>query len=227
MTKRHRTSPSRRRWMAWEVEFLRRFYADHVTAHLAVVLDRPVVRVYAKASHLGLVKSAEFLANDRGGRILKGGRLSVATQFKPGLVPWNKGLQGVAGVQAACRATQFKKGRKPQTWRPVGTHRLTKDGYLERKVHDTGYPPHDWVGVHRLVWIEAKGPVPAGAVVVFRPGCKTTDVACITVERLECISRAENMQRNSFHRHGPEIAQLVQLRGAITRQINKRAKEVK
>ena len=30
------------------------------------------------------------------------------------------------------------------------------------------------------------------------------------------------MRRNSAHNRGPEIARLIQLKGAITRQINKR-----
>jgi hypothetical protein len=30
------------------------------------------------------------------------------------------------------------------------------------------------------------------------------------------------MRRNSYHQYGPEVAKAVQLRGAITRQINKR-----
>ena len=54
---------------------------------------------------------------------------------------------------------------------------------------------------------------------------KTTDPDQITADKVECISRAENMKRNSYHRYGKEIASLVQLRGAINRQINKRSKK--
>jgi hypothetical protein len=47
----------------------------------------------------------------------------------------------------------------------------------------------------------------------------------ITLGRLELISRAENMRRNSYHtRYPKEVAQLIQLRGALNRQINKRLK---
>lgn len=44
------------------------------------------------------------------------------------------------------------------------------------------------------------------------------------LENLECISRRELMLRNTVHRHGPEIAALSQLRGALKRQINRRTK---
>jgi hypothetical protein len=50
------------------------------------------------------------------------------------------------------------------------------------------------------------------------------DPARITLEILQCISLAENCRRNSLHRFGPAVAHVIQLRGAITRQINKRTR---
>ena len=39
-------------------------------------------------------------------------------------------------------------------------------------------------------------------------------------------TRAEHMHRNSVHAHyPPEIARLVQLRGALVRQINRKARQ--
>ena len=40
----------------------------------------------------------------------------------------------------------------------------------------------------------------------------------------ELVTRAELMRRNSMHRHGPELARITQLRGCITRQINRRTR---
>ena len=46
----------------------------------------------------------------------------------------------------------------------------------------------------------------------------------ITPDVVECISRRENMLRNSVHTRLPKpLASLVQLRGALQRQINRRA----
>ena len=75
---------------------------------------------------------------------------------------------------------------------------------------------------HELVWIEHHGPVPRGCVVVFKPGQKTADLQQITIDRIECITRAELMLRNSSWTNlPPEVARLVQLRGALNRQINR------
>ena len=66
--------------------------------------------------------------------------------------------------------------------------------------------------------------MPPGMAVVFKPGTRTTELEGIRLECLEMITRRELMLRNSVHRHGPEIAALVQLRGALVRQINRKAK---
>lgn len=54
----------------------------------------------------------------------------------------------------------------------------------------------------------------------------TTDPEMVTVDRLECITRSENMLRNTYHRYGKEVAQLIQLRGVITRKIREKEKEL-
>jgi hypothetical protein len=153
----------------------------------------------------------------------------VATQFQPGAVPWNKGVPGSTGHHENTRATQFK-ARRPEDARnylPIGSLRVTRDGLLERKMTDNReiVPARRWAAVHRLVWEAANGPVPEGHIIVFRPGQRTTQEAEITIGRLECISRAENARRNHPARKSPELAKLVQLKGAITRQVNRIAKE--
>lgn len=78
-----------------------------------------------------------------------------------------------------------------------------------------------WKAVHRLLWVERHGPVPAGHVVVFRNGDKTD----LRLENLECVSRREQMARNTVHNYPKEIAQLMQLRGALNRKINNRSND--
>jgi hypothetical protein len=147
--------------------------------------------------------------------------------FQPGIVPWNKGTAFKAGGRSA--ETRFKPGRPAQEARnylPIGSVRLSKDGYPERKVTDDPalVPARRWVAVHRLVWEASNGPVPPGHAVVFLPGRKTTDPERISLDCLEVVSRAELMRRNTVHRYGPEVARIAQLRGALSRQINQRAK---
>ena len=211
---------------------MRRFYPHLTGADMAGILKRTASSVFQRAKKLGLQKSSEFLASERSGRVQRGKQNPEmrASHFKPGLVPWNKGKKGLTGVQEACRATQFKKGQMSgaaqHNYQPIGTLRICADGYLERKVTDDHpVPARRWVAVHRLVWEAANGPIPAGHIVRFKAGMKTTDLEQITVDRLECITRADNARLNHPARRDPEYFRLVQLKGAITRQVNRIARE--
>jgi hypothetical protein len=232
MTRSRGILPPRRYWTDAELELLRSMYPDAHGEDVAAFLGRSVKQVYSAAKMHGIRKSAEYLASDTACRIQRGHQNAnmIATRFKSGIVPWNTGLKGVTGVQQACRRTQFKKGRPPQEARnyvPIGSHRITKDGALERKVTDDPslYPARRWVPVARIVWEAVNGPIPRAHVVIFKPGQHTTVVQEITVDRLECISRAELARRNHPRLKSPELARLVQLKGAITRQVNRITRE--
>ncbi len=202
-------------WTAAENRLLRRLYARTPTAKIARKLRRTVTTVYQHAAVLGLRKSAAYLASPAAGRL--DGLRGAACRFPKGNVPWNAGKKGwTAGGRS--KLTRFKKGSKPHNYVALGSERVTKDGILQRKVRDTGYPPRDWQAVHALVWIERNGKIPKRHIVVFRDrNRRNFDPA-----NLECISRVENMRRNTYHRYPKEIARLIQLRGALNRQINKR-----
>lgn len=219
---------TRHPWTDEDTAVLLAAYPDTPTEALAQALGRPVKSVYQKATALGLKKSAAYLAGPHACRLRRGDGVGRATRFQPGLVPWNKGVHWVAGGRSA--ETRFQPGRRPEearNYRPIGSVRLSRDGYLERKVSDDRdtYPARRWVAVHRLVWEQTHGPVPAGHIVVFRPGQRTLVEADITLDRLECITRAENMARNTVHRLPKELARLVQLQSAVNRQINKRSQQ--
>lgn len=216
------------------VQLLREWFPIYQTAIVAGALDLSYSAVAQKAAALGLVKSPEFHASLASGRIQRGRTdpRMVATQIKPGTVPWNKGVKGSTGVQPNCRATQFKKGHRPQTWVPVGSYRVVPGGssrttwILEKKVNELPGPNHvRWHPVHRLVWEAANGPVPAGHIVVFKPGLRTIVLEEITLDRVELISRAENARRNHPRARDPELGRLIQLKGAITRQVNRIVRE--
>jgi len=151
----------------------------------------------------------------------------MSTRFPRGLTPWNKGRKGwTAGGRSA--ETRFAKGGRHgaalHNYVPIGSERVCADGYLERKTSDEA--GRRWVGVHRIVWEHAHGPIPAGTIVVFKRGMRTTIAAEITTHRLELITRAENMRRNSYHNNYPkELALAIQLRGVLNRKINKRQRE--
>lgn len=212
-------------WKPWMLEHLRRFYATDTNRELQKTLGVGYLPMTNKAKELGLSKKSD-------GKYLPGERRSPDTEFKPGLTPWNKGKPGTTGYHPNTQATQFKKGRpahEARNYLPIGSLRITRDGILERKVTDDPalVPARRWKPVTRLVWEEAHGPIPRGYVVRFKDGIPITDPAKITVDKLEMLSLAENMRRNSYHNKYPkEICRAIQLSGALTRQINK-AQEMK
>lgn len=225
-------TPQRHRWTPAQLAELRQRYPHESAATLAAELGHPLGSVYRVAQRLGLRKSAEFFASGQGGRIAPGTNFGACGRFVTGIEPWNKGLKG---YQPGGRnvETRFKPGRKPEeshNYAPIGSLRVTRDGILERKMTDDPalYPARRWTPVARLVWEAAHGPIPARHIVVFKPGMKTTEPELITADRLECITRAENRRRNSaWARYPVEVARLIQLKGQITRQVNRINRENK
>ncbi|WP_073648243.1 HNH endonuclease signature motif containing protein [Pseudomonas aeruginosa] len=112
-------------------------------------------------------------------------------------------------------ATRFKKGQKPHTWLPVGSTRISADGYLQRKISDTGYPPRDWKSIHILLWEEHVGPIPTGHCVCFKDNNKQN----VVIDNLELITRAERMRRNSIHRYPPELKSAIRVISKLKRTI--------
>jgi hypothetical protein len=201
----------RRVWPPTEIEYLRDRYPHVKGSLIAATLGVSLDDVYRMAKKLGLGKSDEFFAGPDSGRTT--GIRGKSQRFPKGSVPWNKGMKGLqmGGVE-----TQFKPGSKPGNWLPVGSHRYSKEGYLQRKVTDTGYPPRDWVGVHILLWTEANGPVPDGHAVSFKDG----DKEHVLIENLELISRRDLMARNSVHNLPEELKGVIRIKAALTRKIN-------
>lgn len=205
-------------WTPADIEQLRALYPHRPTRELAVLFGRNSRSVYDKANQLRLKKTREFLASGLAGRL--DGVRGMPTRFKPGQSAWNSGLKGwQSGGRSA--ETQFKPGQKPHTWRPIGHERITDEGYLQRKLTDTGHTRRDYVNVHWLLWIEHHGPIPPGMLIIF----KDRNPRHIAIDNLECISRSENMRRNTLHRLPKEVAQAIQLVGAINRKLNRHQKE--
>ena len=210
---------TRRVWTDEESRTLVERYADTPTHLIAAQIGRALEQCYRKAHSLGLKKSPEFLSSEQSGR-LTGNNRSTRTRFQAGAAPWNKGTNFVAGGRSA--ETRFVKGERRgvavSLYQPIGAERISKEGYLQRKVNDDLPIHRRWRAVHALVWEASHGPIPPGHAVVFRDGDKTN----IALENLELVSRAELLSRNTLHRYPKEVALLIQLRGALVRKINNR-----
>lgn len=227
MTKSRGINAPKAVWSNDQVETLRRLYPNYRTEDLAFMIGQTLHTVYRKANSLGLKKTAEFIAAQSARQLNRPDHPARASRFQKGLVPWNKGVKGVAGVQEACRATHFKPSQMPHNTLPIGSTKFDKSGTLMQKVSDApGNNSKRWRGVHELVWIRENGPLPDKHIVVFKPGMKTNVLEQITIDRVECISLAENMKRNTRHNLPPELNEVVQLRAVLTRHINRRYKDV-
>lgn len=213
-----RTKPKRHRiiWQPAQIELLTYAYPNMETSELARMIGTSNQSVYTKASSLGLKKSPEFMASPLSGRLSRTN--GEQTRFKKGIVPWNKGKKFDAGGRSI--ETQFKKGdrsgRARQLYQPIGSERISKDGYIQRKVNDDLPMQQRWRFVHLIEWEAINGPIPAGFAICFKDGNRQNTA----LGNLELVSRADLMRRNTCHRYPKEIAQLVQLRGALTRKIN-------
>ena len=223
-----------RHWRPEQLFMLRWLYPDFKADEVALCIGRSVGSVHRKAVLLEIGKSDAFKASFASGRIQAANTdpRMVATRFKPGQKAWNEGVKGSTGLHDNCRKTQFKPGQKPHTWVPVGSYRInTSKGVprLERKMNDKPGPNHvRWIPVARLVWEQHNGPIPPKHIVVFADSKQATTVLEeITVEKLVCISRAENAARNSMYSKSHELGRLSQIKGAITRQINRITREHK
>ena len=226
MTRSRNILPKRMKWTPEMDARLRELYPHARTEDVAEQMGLRVSQINARAFLLRLLKSREYLASEQSGRRRIGSAPNAGT-FKPGHATWNKGMNYAAGGRSV--ETQFKPGhrggRAAVLWRPVGHERVVS-GILQRKVSDTGRTTRDYKSVHSIVWEAARGPIPSGHVVIFKPGTATTKSAEITLEKLELVSRAELMRRNSRHtRYPPELNSLLYLKGALTRKINERTKQ--
>ena len=205
----------RRKWTPADDEIIRNFYPDHAAADIAKAQGWSLSSLYQRARKLGVGKSDNWHQSEASGRLRKGSGAGLKTRFQKGQTPWNKGTNFSAGGRS--EETRFQIGRIPHNWNPIGHERLTKEGYLQRKITDTRNTRRDYVAVHHLLWIEHNGAIPKGHAIVFKDGNKQN----ITLENLECVSRAELMSRNTLHRYPKEIALAIQLRGALNRKINR------
>lgn len=118
--------------------------------------------------------------------------------FKKGSTPWNKGLKGYMGANK----TSFKKGTIPPQYRPVGSERITKDGYIEIKVED----PNKWELKHRVIWEQHNGEIPKGYAIIFADGDKSN----LDIDNLLLVSRKQLlfMNRNNLRSENKEFTKV-------------------
>lgn len=106
-------------------------------------------------------------------------------QFKKGSQPWNKGIKGYMGANK----TSFQKGNIPHNHRPVGSERITKDGYIEIKVAE----PNKWKLKHRYIYEKEYGKIPEGYNVMFADRNRLN----LDIDNLILVSKREDLIMNN------------------------------
>lgn len=214
-------APSRRlRWTPAQERQLRKLYPHCSTALVAKALGATINRINAKATKLGLRKTAKYLAGPDACRLRRGDNVGAPFRFQKGHVPANKGLRRPGWAAGRMRETQFKKGQWPRNKDPefyvIGALRVNTEGYIEmRTSFDKG--ALGWTTLHRILWEDAHGPVPAGHCLRF----KDRDKLNVELANLECITLAENRRRNSIHTLPAPLKETIMALGRLKRRIRR------
>jgi len=211
----------KRCWTRTEDAVIRRRYPHEKTERLLDVLPwRPLSSIHKRAATLGVQKTAAFMASADACRLRRGDNVGAAFRYGKGHVPANKGTRRPGYAPGRMKETQFKKG-VATNWYPVGSTRLSFDGYVYRKLSDHRNVCWlaNWRMEHVLVWEAAHGPYDSTTHSLwFKDGNRLNT----TLGNLELITKREAMARNTVHNLPKPLAQTIQLLGALKRKINRK-----
>lgn len=141
-------------------------------------------------------------------------------KFRKGQTPHNKGKKMPKEVYEKVKHTMFAKGNVPPNHRPVGSERISKDGYIEVKVAE----PNKWRLKQRVVYEEAKGEIPEGCPIIFLDGNKRN----FDIDNLRCITRSELLYLNcNGLNNSNEITETGILMARLDSAKNKKKQELK
>lgn len=206
-----------------QLQRLTEIYRNTYTPDIAAEFGVSIYVVRNAAYSLRLKKDPEWVRERAREKMLDENHPGRKFWIKKGSVPPNKGLKQADYMSAEAiertTKTQFKKGNRPQNYKPVGHERITPDGYIEIKVAD----PNVFKLKHRVVWEKHNGKIPSGHNVQFKDSNRLN----IDIENLYIINRSDQLKNeNSMYARYPKDIQLaIQAKGVLTRNINKKIKE--
>lgn len=131
-------------------------------------------------------RASQMLSYRRRHNLLSG----LTGQFEKGKPSRNKGMKQEDFMTQAqidrTKRTRFKKGSIPPNWKPIGSERVTVDGYVEIKVVD-GQKQNNYKLKHRVLWEKHHGSIPKGYVVMFKDG----DAQNVVIDNLSLVSKGQ------------------------------------
>lgn len=143
----------------------------------------------------------------------KGWKSNHSGRIEKGAIPWNKNKTGYMSANV----TSFKKGQTPKNHRPVGSERITRDGYMEVKIKE----PRTWRLKHIVVWEAENGKLPSGHVIRLLDGDKTN----CNIGNLLCVSRGANATSNRCNKANtisPELNKAILMTEHLKDKIRKK-----
>lgn len=167
-------------WSEEEIEFLKEIYPYYPNREIAKMLK----------DKFGIEVTDRQLANARNNNGLPKKVIPNSGNYKKGKVAWNKGKKMPEETKAKVKKTWFKKGRIPENHKPVGSTRVTVDGYKEIKVAE----PNKWQIYSRYVYEKAHGEkLTKSDAIIFADGDKTN----FDIDNLVKVSRANLLYLNN------------------------------
>lgn len=132
--------------------------------------------------------------------------------FQKGNIPWNKDVKNYGAEWL--NDYGYRPGHQPANWKPVGSTRLDKNGYMLIKVAEG---TNQYRLLHREVWKQHHGSYPpAGSILIFINGNKQD----CDISNLKLITRKDQMQMNSAQRFPENLKEVIRLKGVLRRKIN-------
>ncbi|MGV0921877.1 HNH endonuclease signature motif containing protein [Empedobacter falsenii] len=198
-------------------------YPNNLTQDIADAFQMKLSTIQNAAHRLGLKKDKIWISETARKRTLDPNHGGRKYQFKKGGVPINKGLKqkdfmSEESIQKSIK-TRFKKGQVPLNKKPLGSERITKDGYIEIKVFENNYPKSNYVLKHRLEWEKYNPKIKRNEIIIFKDGDKTN----CSIENLTIMLKSDNMRRNAIHNYPTELKETIRLKNKLIKKIKSKS----
>lgn len=210
-------------WTDAEIKKLEDEFPHRKTELIAGDLGLTYHLVSNKAYQMGLKKTEAFTRSAECNRL--DGIKGMDTRFKKGHISHNKWKKMSKELYEKVKHTFFKPGHTPATTKFFGKPylhtRKRKDGYIEKVwfIQESANKRSAYLSyLCRINGIDLAGKVP-----VLRSGFDNSRPP--TIQDIEVITYEENMSRNSLYRYPEELVNLIKVKAALKRQINKQNKD--
>jgi hypothetical protein len=208
----------KRTWTAEDWTVLKEMFADNYTADVCEVLGISYSSVSTRANLMGLKKSEAFMAMEMERQKQRLLVVGEGNRFTSGQTSHNKGKKMPKELFDRLRPTMFQKGHNPHNtladWTEVlRTDKLRNKCWMIKIPNQAKLMPK-----HKWLWEKENGKVEKGWNVIFKDG---DQLNCV-IENLACLSDAELMQRNSYHRFPTELKNTIRLLNKLKKRINEK-----